>query len=189
MRPRIAHAELYSQLVTRPTGRALRTNIVREIADLDHAVLAVLNFRHVPVIDVSCADEIVAELVEWVSEASPHPRFVWFRGVAEHHLEPIEGVLKNRNLVAAAENTGGEPLLMGRYEPTVALMWREIYDMGRAGVPAIAERMAMSPDDTSSLLDKLEDLSLVIHDNDEYVSLKCAFQDTEVSYPLASDGE
>ena len=189
MRPRIAHVALYSQLITRPTGRTLRTNIVRQIADLDHAVMAVINFRHVPLIDVSCADEIVAELVEWVSEVSPHPRFVWFRGVAEHHLEPIERVLKNRDLVAAAENTDGEPLLMGRYEPVVAQAWREICDMGRAGVPAIAERIPMSLDDTSSLLNAMESLSLLIRDADEYVSLKCAFQDTEVSYPLTPDGQ
>tara|TARA_B100001123_G_C15292334_1_gene1017899 strand:+ start:78 stop:647 length:570 start_codon:yes stop_codon:yes gene_type:complete len=189
MRPRIAHVALYSQLITRPTGRTLRTNIVRQIADLDHAVMAVLNFRHVPLIDVSCADEIVAELVEWVSEETPHPRFVWFCGVAEHHLEPIEGVLKNRDLVAAAENTDGEPLLMGRYTTVVAQAWRGICDMGRARVPALAERIPMSLDDTSSLLDEMESLSLVIRDDDEYVSLKCAFQDTEVSYPLTLDGQ
>lgn len=189
MRPRIAHVALYSQLITRPTGRTLRTNILRQIAGLDHAVMAVLNFRHVPLIDVSCADEIVAELVGWVSEASPHPRFVWFCGVAEHHLEPIEGVLKNRDLVAAAENTDGEPLLMGRYTPAVAQAWREICDMGRARVPAIAKRIPMSLDDASSLLDAMESLSLMIRDADEYVSFKCAFQDTEISYPLTLDGQ
>ena len=163
--------------------------IERQIADLDYAVLAVLDLRDVMVIDYSCADEVVAKLVVMVLEETPHPRFVWFRGVTEDHLDPIRTVLERRNLVAAAENIDGEPLLMGSIRPAVAMAWGEIWEMGRTGAPAIAERMKMSLNDVSILLDELEARSLVIRDGDQYVSLRCVFREAEPYDPPTLDAQ
>ena len=55
----------YSNLVTRPTGRAVRMGVESQLADLDpadKACLSVLDFSQVQVLDYSCADEIVAKL-------------------------------------------------------------------------------------------------------------------------------
>ncbi len=177
MRPTIAHTELYSYLVTRHTGRTVRTNIERQIADVDHAVLAVLDLRHVPVIDFSCADEVVAKLVVSTAGAAPHPRFVLFRGVSEHHLEPIESALTRQGLAAAAESADGEPLLMGTLQPQAVAAWREIWALGHAGAPVLAERLELSIATVAVLLDELEARALVIRDGDTYVSLGRALRD------------
>lgn len=51
---------IYTDLVTRPTGRAVRENIERHLAP---GTIAVMDFTGVGCLDYSCADEIVAKLV------------------------------------------------------------------------------------------------------------------------------
>ena len=55
--------ELYSNLVTRPTGAAVRTQIEALLADSRERSLTVIDFSHVGMIDFSCADEVVAKLL------------------------------------------------------------------------------------------------------------------------------
>ena len=49
--------ELYSNLVTRPTGAAVRAQIEALLADARERSLTVIDFSHVGMIDFSCADE------------------------------------------------------------------------------------------------------------------------------------
>ena len=53
-------AGFYADLVTRPTGRAVRESIERT---LPAGTIAVMDFTGVGCLDYSCADEIVAKLV------------------------------------------------------------------------------------------------------------------------------
>jgi hypothetical protein len=55
--------ELYSNLVTRPTGAAVRAQIEALLADARERSLTVIDFSHVGMIDFSCADEVVAKLL------------------------------------------------------------------------------------------------------------------------------
>ncbi|MFB6240235.1 MAG: hypothetical protein ABEJ46_01485, partial [Gemmatimonadota bacterium] len=64
--PAVSETSLYSYLVTRHTGRAVRMSIEEQIAGSPGPLVAVLDFRNVAVIDFSCADEVVAKLVEGV---------------------------------------------------------------------------------------------------------------------------
>ena len=43
MKPAIAHTQLFSYLVTRHTGRTVRVDIERRLAEFDRAALAVLD--------------------------------------------------------------------------------------------------------------------------------------------------
>jgi hypothetical protein len=54
---------LYSNLVTRPTGAAVRSEIERAIADATGPTVTVIDFSQVTLLDFSCADEIVAKLM------------------------------------------------------------------------------------------------------------------------------
>ena len=67
--------ELYSNLVTRPTGAAVRAQIEALLRDSDR-VLAVIDFTHVRMIDFSCADEVVAKLLLRYCDDLP-PRDDW----------------------------------------------------------------------------------------------------------------
>ncbi|MDX1579579.1 MAG: hypothetical protein R3266_13930 [Gemmatimonadota bacterium] len=178
-RPTVAHTELYSYLVTRHTGRTVRASIERELAELDRAALAVLDLRHVPLIDFSCADEIVAKLVTLAAAAQPHRRFVLFRGVADHHREPIERCLARQGLAAAAESVEGEPLLLGEVDPAAEAVWKAVWTLGRVAVSRLAEHVELSTETAASRLDDLEARGLLIRDGEVCLSLERALRDAQ----------
>ena len=71
-------ASLYSNLVTRPTGAAVRTQIEVLLADspVSGRALIVIDFSHVSMIDFSCADEIIAKLLMSHTEQGRESYFV-----------------------------------------------------------------------------------------------------------------
>jgi hypothetical protein len=89
-------AGVYADLVTRPTGRAVRERIERVLPEPQPTPIAVIDFTGVGCLDFSCADEIVAKLLR------DHVRVLVLRGMTEAHREAIEPVLDTANLVAFA---------------------------------------------------------------------------------------
>src|SRR5688500_15443890 len=87
-------ATMYSHLVTRPTGRALRIGIESQITELGALCISVLDFRQVVVLDYSCADETIAKLLQRFQQPDRPQVYFVARGVSERHREPIEAVLK-----------------------------------------------------------------------------------------------
>ncbi|HYW49814.1 MAG TPA: hypothetical protein VE861_04360, partial [Gemmatimonadaceae bacterium] len=89
-----AECDLYSNLVTRATGRAVRSQLEEMLGEMQGQRLAVLDFTHVGILDFSCADEIVAQLLLRFGAGLPShaptpatPSYFMFRGLAEAHLE------------------------------------------------------------------------------------------------------
>jgi hypothetical protein len=106
---REAVAAPYRNLVTRPTGAAVRTRIEAALANSQGAI-ALLDFSDIELVDLSCADEVVAKLLLAVRTAC----FVVLQGLREDHHEAIEHVLLHHRLAVAAVPPGsGEPRLLG----------------------------------------------------------------------------
>ena len=67
--------DLYSNLVTRPTGAAVRGQIEADARATPVArALTVIDFSHVSMIDFSCADEVVAKLLHALRVATTRRR-------------------------------------------------------------------------------------------------------------------
>ncbi|MFL5631467.1 MAG: hypothetical protein ACJ77T_09450, partial [Gemmatimonadaceae bacterium] len=98
--------ELYSNLVTRPTGAAVRCEIEQELDRIGDRALTVIDFSHVGLLDFSCADEIVAKLLlQYVSTDSPRREvYFLFRGISESHMEAIEAVLERHKLALVTQH-------------------------------------------------------------------------------------
>lgn len=177
--PAISHTRLYSYLVTRHTGRTVRTNIEAELARFaDGRVLAVLDLEHVELIDFSCADEVVAKLVTGSPVvAGISRRFFLFRGISERHSEPIESALSRQGLAAAAQTADGNPVVMGDIAPEFERAWRGLWVLGRTAPPGLAEYLSMTLDSTVALLGELDSRGLVFRDGDQYVSFGRAVAD------------
>ncbi len=175
MKPVVWGTSLYSYLVTRHTGRAVRLSIESQIAACEGRVVAVLDFRNVVVIDFSCADEVVAKLVHVALAAHSRPRdlFLFFRGVEEHHLDPIECALDRRSVAVAAERSDGQPCLLGSTESGYEKAWTAMCSMGHATPEVVAACMGATTEEARSVLDELHARRLVFRDDDipEYVSL------------------
>jgi hypothetical protein len=106
-------AGLYADLVTRPTGRAVRESIER---DVPPGTIAVMDFTGVGCLDYSCADEIVAKLLR------DKVRVLLLRGISDAHREAIEPVLLGHGLAVVCAGPDGMLDVLGAHEPAEALL-------------------------------------------------------------------
>jgi hypothetical protein len=141
---------LFSNLVTRPTGRAIRSGVESQIAEMEvgeHSVcLSVLDFSQVRVLDYSCADEIVAKLLlRYQAEDRPAEAYFVVRGLQEHHLEAVEAVLERHSLLLVAETEEGCALL-GAPDPLQGAVWNALLGLRRAGAAQVAGSVGVSDD-------------------------------------------
>lgn len=105
-------ASLYSHLVTRPTGRAVRIAIESQLEELGAPALSQVDLSSVAILDYSCADEVVAKLL-LADRRRAAPAFFVLRGVQAHHRHPIQEVLERHGLAVVAEIRPGRFDLMG----------------------------------------------------------------------------
>lgn len=157
-------ASLYSHLVTRPTGRALRQGIESQIGESGHVCLSILDFTQVVVLDYSCADEAVAKLIQrYQSPERPADAYFVARGLAEQHREPIDEVLLRHGLTLVAEVDGGYDLL-GVISPLEHQAWRAVQDQGVADAAAVAGVLDGAPAETvAAALDALAARRVLFH--------------------------
>jgi hypothetical protein len=108
-------ASLYSSLVTRPTGQAVRLAIENVLAEeVGQFSLSIIDLSQVTIIDFSCADEVVAKLLlRYLGDERPKDAFFVFRGIKELHRGPIEVVLERQSLAIVAESETGAFQLIG----------------------------------------------------------------------------
>lgn len=134
-------ATLYSHLVTRPTGRAVRLAIETQLAEAGETSCSLIDLSEVTVLDFSCADEVVAKLLLRYLEADrPREAYFVFRGVQERHRDPIEVVLERQGLAAVAQHRSGEYELLGTRSDAEHAAWRIVEDRGTV-VPGDVEAL------------------------------------------------
>jgi hypothetical protein len=140
---------LFSNLVTRPTGRAIRSGVESQIAEMDgpaHAAcLSILDFSQVRVLDYSCADEIVAKLLlRFSGDERPAEAFFVVLGMQEHHEEAIEAVLERHSLLLVARDDEGQVKLLGDAAPAHRAVWEALTRRGRARAHEVAGDTGLS---------------------------------------------
>ncbi len=166
--------ELYSNLVTRPTGAAVRTQIEALLADSRERTLTVIDFSHVGMIDFSCADEVVAKLLlRYVSaERTDQEAYFLFRGVTEDHWDAIETVLERHGLALVMEGTdGGGAHIGGIVDDRERTAWNKVYELGRTAAADLASAIGASPADCARLLEALHRRRLLMRLEDDYVAV------------------
>ena len=131
---------LYSHLVTRPTGRAVRLAIEEEVTRGSRTALSLIDLSDVTVMDFSCADEIVAKLLmRFLEEDRPVDALFVFRGVRQSLQEPIQTVLERQELLAVAQGSDGCCTLMGTRTEEEEYVWTVLEGRGRIVAAEVAE--------------------------------------------------
>ncbi|MBI4520018.1 MAG: hypothetical protein HY701_04225 [Gemmatimonadetes bacterium] len=126
---------LYSHLVTRPTGRAVRLAIERQITEVGTTVISLMDLSEVTVLDFSCADEVVAKLARrYLGPDRPGEAFFVLRGVSTQHRDPLEEVLRRQSLAMVAETGEGRFELLGDVSPAEEGAWGVLESRGRVTV-------------------------------------------------------
>jgi hypothetical protein len=159
-------ANLYSNLVTRPTGAAVRTQIESLLASSQRS-LTVIDFSHVSMIDFSCADEVIAKLL--LRSGRDREAYFVFRGMTEDHWDAIETVLERHGLALVVESESGVDL-MGVLSDRERSAWEA---MKRRGGHAAAWELAMDMNESEgtvrSALDRLWHRRLIMRLGDAYM--------------------
>ncbi|MBX6332829.1 MAG: hypothetical protein IRY91_13355 [Gemmatimonadaceae bacterium] len=171
--------DLYSDLVTRPTGAAVRDGIEKQLAELGDRTLTVIDFSHVGLLDYSCADEIVAKLLmRYCADAAPRaddapPRdaYFLFRGVNDSHLDAIETVLERHGLAIVAEGEDGAVTLVGTVDATERRTWEVLCRLGRVSPIELAREVGLDPVRAEETLDTLCRRRLAMRFDESYVAV------------------
>lgn len=153
-------ASLYSHLVTRPTGRAVRLAIESQLLEAGDPSVSVIDFSEVTILDYSCADEVVARLIKaYLQDERPRDAFFLFRGVQDWHQEPIEVVLERQSLAAVIQPAEGDVQLVGTVSDVEREVWMEIERRGH--LPAAGASEAFDTEDARMALARIVTRRLV----------------------------
>ena len=144
---------LYSHLVTRPTGRAVRMAIETQLSGAGERSLSLIDLSEVTILDYSCADEVVAKLLQRYLDETVHEAFFVFCGVREPHRDQIQVVLERQGLIAVGETDPGSFELLGVPDPAEAASWRLLEDHGLVMPHELAD--LYPEEDARAALDKL----------------------------------
>jgi hypothetical protein len=152
------HSAEYSNLVTRSTGRVVRTQVEEELQKIDTDQLAVINFGSVNCLDFSCADEIVAKLLL----SHGNVRYFLLRGVSTAHAEAIEAVLERHGLATVAEDRSGDVKLLGPLTEVAREAFRLVMLSGSAREQDLVDNIDCSPDCVREALQELCSRRLIL---------------------------
>lgn len=171
--------DLYSDLVTRPTGAAVRDCIEKELAELGDRTLTVIDFSHVGLLDYSCADEIVAKLLmrycsPLARTSPPREAYFLFRGVSDSHVDAIEAVLERHGLAIVAQAEDGAVMLIGTVGERERRAWEVMCRIGRAAPLELAREMGVDPAQIGEVLDALCRRRLAMRFDEAYVAVGAA---------------
>jgi hypothetical protein len=164
-------SQYYTNLVTRPTGVAVRSHIERELSLLGDRILLVLDFSHVGLMDLSCADEIVAKLLLQYISADAREVYFMFRGINEAHRYAIETVLERHGLALVSQLSDGETTLVGTIDGTERQMFDAICRLGATQPADLAIATGIAPDAAEKTLNALWRRRLVIRQDRAYSPL------------------
>ena len=164
--------DLYSNLVTRSTGMAVRREIETALAVLPDPSLTIIDFSHVGLLDFSCADEVVGKLLASIY-LGPHRReaYVLVRGARDAHLEAIEAVLERYGLAVTVEDAEGRSKVVGTIEEVQQRAFDIVSARGVVTCADVAIELGEEPERFARTLNGLWDRRLVMRVDDSYLAL------------------
>ena len=149
----------YTDLVTRPTGAAVRDRIRQALAETACRA-ACLDFSAVGLVDFSCADEVVAKLL--LDLPPGEAPILLLAGLSESHREAIDHVLEWHSLaVAAFPAAGGPPAVLGRLDPDARAAFASLAEAGPATALELAGRLGWAAERAEAALGALALLRVV----------------------------
>jgi hypothetical protein len=160
----------YRNLVTRPTGAAIRNRIQAAIADSDCRT-ALLDFSDIELLDLSCADEVVAKLL--LNDEERGSRFVVLGGLREDQHEAIEHVLTTHRLAVATMPCSEHPAprLLGWVTADARAAFAFLCERGALLAAELAGALDWPAGRAEEALEALAFHRLVQTDGDRYQSL------------------
>lgn len=150
-----------SDLVTRPSGQAIRDRIERDILKEENGAVIALDFSEIGIIDYSCADEIVAKLISRLLSGEYGNKYIILNGLNENQKENIEVALERKGLAVIAEMRDGEKILPGSLNNYLMETLNFILEKGRIISKELSEAMNLEANTSGTRLLNLHKKRLV----------------------------
>jgi predicted DNA-binding protein len=154
----------YADLVTRSTGAAVRRCIEAEIAAMGTDDVVTLDFTHIGMMDYSCADEVVAQLLLDLARRGGRPSSLVFHGITDAHLEAIEDVLLHHGLALVVHFADGAARLVGAVSEEERNVWQLVHTRGATHVDQLAAESSRESSELLIVLEALHDRRLLRRD-------------------------
>ncbi len=157
----------YGDLVTRPTGRAVRSGVEELLPQNRDEHPVVIDFGAVRCLDISCADEIVGKLL---LDHGNGRHFV-LTGVTDAHCDAIQQVLERHGMTVVARCRDGSLELLGPLDDDLRRVFGAVQNLDAAPASDVADRLDLTPEVTRPLLDELLMRRLVTQRADQFKAL------------------
>lgn len=157
----------YGDLVTRPTGRAVRSSVEAKLPNAEDGNVIVIDFSAVRCLDISCADEVVGKLLLQYGKGE---HFV-LSGVTEAHCESIEMVLERHGMTVVAQSRDGSLQVLGQLDEPVRRAFVAVQQSEASVASEVADRLELSTEAAQPLLDELLTRRLVTREADQFKAL------------------
>ena len=161
----------YRNLVTRPTGAAVRGRIESELADTGEWQAALLDFAEVDLLDLSCADEVVAKLVRHAQQRDG--RVVMLRGLHEDLCEAVHEVLEHQQLAIVIID-GAHTRLLGAVADDARSAFAALSALSAISAIAIAQHLGWTVERTQAAMSALTAMRLARPSGDGFLRLPLA---------------
>ena len=157
----------HGDLVTRPTGRAVRGGVEELLTSENKGQTTVIDFGAVRCLDISCADEIVGKLLLQYG----HGQYFVLTGVTEAHCDAIDVVLERHGMAVVAQDRHGSRQVLGPLDETVRRAFGAVTQSEVALETDVANRLDVSTEAARPLLEELLTRHLVTQEADQYRAL------------------
>ena len=141
-----------SDLVTRPSGQAIRNRIERDIENEKDGTVIALDFSKIGIIDYSCADEIVAKLISRLLSGEYGDKYIVLTGLNENQKENIEVALERKELAVMAQMKNGKKILLGSLNNYLKQTLNFILKKGKITAKELSEAMKLEANTSGTRL-------------------------------------
>jgi len=162
---------VYTDLVTRSTGRTVRSRIEQCMAEGHRpGAITVIDFSRIGLLDFSCADEIVANLMrQCCAQPGSSDFYLLFAGISEAHLDAIEQVLERQRLALIVRITErGIHRLVGVVDEVERVVWETVVRCQPVTAEMIATEAGIAEEEANGRLISLHRRRLLMRVGAEY---------------------
>ncbi len=168
-------------LVTRTTGEAVRGVLEKQVTGPGGAMVFLLDFGRIGIIDYSCADEVIAKIVSRLVSNEYGDRYLVLMGLNENQKENIEVALERKDLSVMAivsdaaalslpplKGRGGIKIPQGRWQrigslnPYLTQTLNIVTERGRISAKELGEMLKLEINASSTRLINLHKKHLVV---------------------------
>jgi hypothetical protein len=105
------------------------------------------------------------------TERGGREAYFLFRGVTDHHWDPIEQVLERHRLALVLETDDGVARIVGMVDDEERDAWQKVYELGRTAPAELASVLGGDETGARTMLDGLHRRRLVMRTDQGYVAV------------------